>query len=142
VGIFFIAWDVFATSKGHWSFNSDYVNNLKLLGLPFEEILFFITVPYSCLFVFESVLHFLGDKKLFSHRKWFFSIIGVLISLSAFGFYRKAYTFLAIFSVGVSVLFVSLVNLKLFSSQAYWIYKMLTRAFLDIQLHSDFFSSS
>jgi lycopene cyclase domain-containing protein len=126
VGIFFIAWDVFATSRGHWSFNPAYINSIKLLGLPVEEILFFVTVPYSCLFVFESVLHFLGDKKLFSPRKWLSSVVGVLISLSAFGFYSKEYTFLAIISVGVSILFVSLVNVKLFSSRAYWIYTILT----------------
>jgi len=126
VGIFFIALDVFATSRGHWSFNPNYVNNIKFLGLPLEEILFFVTVPYSCLFVYESVLHFLGDKKLFSPRKWLFTIIGILIMLSAFAFYNKEYTFLAILSVGVSVLFVSLVNGELFFSRAYWIYTILT----------------
>jgi len=126
VGLFFIVWDVFATSRGHWSFNPSYVNNIKFLGLPLEEILFFVTVPYSCIFVYESVLHFLRDKKLFSPRKWLFTIIGILIMLSAFVFYVKEYTFLAIFSVGVSVLFVSLVNAELFSSRAYWIYTILT----------------
>jgi len=126
VGIFFISWDVFATSRGHWSFNPAYVNDIKLLGLPLEEILFFVTVPYSCLFVFESVFHFFGDKKLFSPRKWLFSIIGILIILSAFGFYNKEYTFLAILSVGISILFVSIVNVKLFSSRTYWIYTILT----------------
>lgn len=126
VGIFFIAWDVFATSRDHWSFNPAYVNDIKLLGLPIEEILFFVTVPYSCLFVYDSILHFLGDKKLFSPRKRLFPVVGVLISLSAFGFYNKEYTFLAILSVGVSILFVSLVNVKLFSSRDYWIYTLLT----------------
>jgi lycopene cyclase domain-containing protein len=126
IGIFFIAWDVFATSRGHWSFNPDYVNNIKLLGLPLEEILFFVTVPYSCIFVFDSIIHFFGDKKMFSPKKWLFAVVGVLIILSAFGFYNKEYTFLAILSVGISILFVSLVNVKLFSSRSYWIYTMLT----------------
>lgn len=126
VGIFFVGWDAFATYQGHWSFNPLYVNDIKLLGLPLEEILFFVTVPYSCIFVFDSIIHFIGDKKLFSPRKWLFPIIGVLILLSAFGFFSKEYTFLAILSVGVSILFVSLVNVKLFSSRAYWIYTLLT----------------
>jgi lycopene cyclase domain-containing protein len=126
VGIFFVGWDAFATYNGHWSFNPDYVNDIKLLGLPLEEILFFVTVPYSCLFVFDSIIHFIGDKKLFSPRKWLFAIIGVLIMLSAFAFYSKEYTFLAILSVGVSILFVSIVNVRLFSSRAYWIYTILT----------------
>jgi len=126
VGIFFVGWDAFATYRGHWSFNPVYVNDIKLLGLPLEEILFFVTVPYSCLFVFDSIIHFIRDKKLFSSRKWLFSIISVLIILSAFGFFNKEYTFLAILSVGLSILFVSMVNVKLFHSRTYWIYTVLT----------------
>lgn len=126
VGIFFVGWDVYATSRGHWSFNPIYVNEIKILGLPIEEILFFVTVPYSCLFVFESILQFMGDKRMFAPKKWVSLIIGTLIIAVAFGFYSKEYTFLAIFSVGLSVLIISLINFKLFSSRAYWIYIFLT----------------
>jgi lycopene cyclase domain-containing protein len=126
VGIFFVVWDAFATYRGHWSFNPLYINEFTLLGLPLEEILFFVTVPYSCLFVFDSIIHFLGDKNLFSPRKWLFPIIGALIILSAFGFYSKEYTFLAIVSVGLTIQFVSLVNVELFFSRAYWIYTVMT----------------
>lgn len=126
VGIFFVGWDVFATFRGHWSFNPAYVNELKLLGLPIEEILFFITVPYSCLFVYNAIIHFIGDKKMFSPKKWLFQVVGILIIIFAFGFYSKEYTLLAMLSVGVSILFVSLVNVNLFSSREYWIYTLLT----------------
>ena len=126
VGIIFVGWDIIATSRGHWSFNPNHVNETRFLGLPIEEILFFVTVPYSCLFVFDSILYFIRDKELFFPKKWFFSIIGILIISSAFGFYNREYTFLAILSVGISILFVSLVNVKLFSSRTYWIYTALT----------------
>ncbi len=126
VGIFFIAWDIFATSRGHWSFNSIYVNETTFMGLPIEEILFFVTVPYSCLFVFDSIIHFVKDKRLFSPKKRISSTIGALIILSAVAFYGKEYTFLAIISVGLTIVFVSIVNVKLFSSRAYWIYTFLT----------------
>ncbi len=126
VGIFYIAWDVFATYRGHWSFNPTYVNQTEFLGLPLEEILFFVTVPYSCLFVYASVVHFLGDKELFAAKKWIPAVIATLVGLSAFGFHNKEYTFLAILSVVLSILFASLVNVHLFSSRAYWIYILLT----------------
>ncbi|TRO45482.1 lycopene cyclase domain-containing protein [Candidatus Bathyarchaeota archaeon] len=126
VGIFFVVWDIFATYRGHWSFNSLYVNQTKVFGLPLEEIMFFITVPYSCLFVFDAIGHFLGDKKLFTPRKWISAIIAVFIIMSAFGFYGEGYTFLAIISIGLTILFVTLVNVKLFSSRSYWIYTLLT----------------
>ena len=125
-GIFFVGWDAFATFRGHWSFNPVYVNDIKILGLPIEEILFFVTVPYSCLFVFESILQFIGEKKMFEPKKTLFSIIGLVIIFSAFGFHSKEYSFLAILSVGLSVLIVTLVDVKIFSSRIYWMYTGLT----------------
>ncbi len=126
VGMLFVGWDVFATYGGHWSFNPAYVNETKILGLPLEEILFFVTVPYSCLFVFDSIRHFLGDKRLFHPQRGLFTVIGVVVALFAFSFYSKQYTFLAFFSVGLTIIFVSLVNVRLFSSRSFWIYILLT----------------
>ncbi|NIO37554.1 lycopene cyclase domain-containing protein [Candidatus Bathyarchaeota archaeon] len=126
VGVFFVGWDVLATHRGHWSFNPSYVGQTKLLGLPLEEMLFFVTVPFSCLFVFESIIHFLGDTRLFSPNKWAFGGIGLLLIATSFGFFDKEYTFLAILSAGLTMLFVSLVNIRIFSSRAYWIYIVVT----------------
>ncbi len=103
VGCIFVGWDAFATYRGHWSFNPSYVNEISFLGLPLEEILFFVTVPYSCLFVFESIRNFLGDATLFSPKKRLFAGIGILAIVSSFGFLHKEYTFLAILSVGLTV---------------------------------------
>ncbi len=44
----FVAWDV-AVAGQHWTFNSRYVLGPRLLGLPLEEWLFFLTVPLACL---------------------------------------------------------------------------------------------
>ena len=126
VGIYFVGWDVFATHRGHWSFNPIYVYDFKIFGLPLEEILFFITVPYSCLFVFESIIYFIGDKQFFRPKKIIFLVIGVLITLAAFGMINKEYTFLAIISVGLTIIFGCLLNSKIFSSTSYWIYIILT----------------
>lgn len=61
VGIFFIAWDVCFTQIGIWGFNPRYYN-FPILGLPLGEWLFFITVPYACVFVHECLLcYFEGD---------------------------------------------------------------------------------
>jgi lycopene cyclase domain-containing protein len=50
-----IIWDIYATYKGHWSFNPNYVSDLHIFGLPFEEILFFLLIPYACIFVWTLV---------------------------------------------------------------------------------------
>jgi len=128
VGALFIAWDAFATYRGHWSFNPSHICEIELFGLPIEEILFFVTVPYSCLFIFEAILYFFGDSRIFSPNKWLFVGVGVGVALIliSFGFYSKEYTLLAILSVGLSILFVSFFSVRIFSSRAYWIYTFVT----------------
>jgi lycopene cyclase domain-containing protein len=61
--IVFLIWDVYAVHTGHWFFNSEYVIGIKLFNLPIEEILFFIIIPFSSLFLWESVKYFTGRKK-------------------------------------------------------------------------------
>src|SRR5882757_7145558 len=60
----YIAWDIFFTSKGIWSFNEKYyVKELKIFNLPLEEILFFFIVPYCCVFIYECIrVYFPGIK--------------------------------------------------------------------------------
>ncbi|UCD96030.1 MAG: lycopene cyclase domain-containing protein [Candidatus Bathyarchaeota archaeon] len=126
IGFPFIGWDILATHRGHWSFNPSYVGDVRLLGLPVEELLFFFTVPYSCLFVFESLRHFFKDSQLFSPNRKVFAVAGITIVALAFGFLDREYTFLAILSVGLTIIFVSLVRSEVFSSRVYWGYTLAT----------------
>ncbi len=49
----FIVWDIWFTAIGVWGFNETYLVGPHLWGLPLEEWLFFIVVPYACMFVYE-----------------------------------------------------------------------------------------
>lgn len=51
----FIVWDQWFTERGIWGFNPKYVGGLYLGRLPLEEVLFFVVVPYNCLFIYEIV---------------------------------------------------------------------------------------
>ena len=55
VGAVFILWDVFFTVKGVWGFNQRYFAGITLLSLPVEEWLFFFTVPFACIFIYECL---------------------------------------------------------------------------------------
>ena len=54
----FIPWDIAFTERGIWGFNPDYLSGLWIAGIPLEEWLFFICIPYACLFTYESLKHY------------------------------------------------------------------------------------
>lgn len=51
----FLLWDVYFTRQGVWGFTPEHLLGISLLGLPLEEWLFFITIPYACLFTYHSL---------------------------------------------------------------------------------------
>lgn len=54
----FLVWDHLFTQWGVWGFNDDYVLGWRFFGLPLEEILFFICIPYACLFTYFALRRF------------------------------------------------------------------------------------
>jgi lycopene cyclase domain-containing protein len=110
-GLFFICWDCFFTAKGVWGFNPKYVSGVYLFNLPLEEILFFLCIPYACLFSYHSIftlwpkLHLPGRlTKLIS---WSLIAAGLCI---AYIYSEKSYTFLtlllmSLFIFGVTILY-------------------------------------
>ena len=56
ISIFFLAWDAYAISQGHWFFDEKQI--LGIIGpfeIPFEEYLFFIFVPVAAIMTIEAV---------------------------------------------------------------------------------------
>lgn len=49
----FIIWDELFTRAGIWGFNEEYLVGIYLFNLPLEEWLFFFTVPYACVFIYD-----------------------------------------------------------------------------------------
>lgn len=64
VGGGFILWDVFFTAVGVWDFNPKYLSGLFFLGLPIEEWLFFLTVPFACVFIYECLNAYIKSDPL------------------------------------------------------------------------------
>ena len=61
VSSFFIIWDIWFTEMGVWGFTSTYLSGIELFGLPLGEYLFFVTVPFSCVFIYECLKYFFPD---------------------------------------------------------------------------------
>jgi lycopene beta-cyclase len=59
--VLFVAWDVAAIARGHWTFAERYVTGWLLPGdLPVEELVFFLVIPVCALLTFEASRRTLG----------------------------------------------------------------------------------
>lgn len=111
-GIIFIIWDILAVKRRDWSFNKEYVSGLNIFSLPFEEVLFFITVPYSILFIYEVVRFYAEDRpvNISIHIILIASLVCAVIAVLN---YERHYTF-TVFIVFSSILFISYLIMPLF----------------------------
>ena len=64
VAVFYVIGDIYLTRTGVWGFNSQYHLNILIANLPMEEWLFFIFIPYACLFLHESMVLYFPQLKL------------------------------------------------------------------------------
>ena len=51
----FIIWDSIFTQKGFWGFSDQYTSGIEFLHLPIEEWMFFITVPFATVFIYDCL---------------------------------------------------------------------------------------
>lgn len=65
---FFITWDILFTRLGVWGFNERHLIGITLLDLPLEEWLFFICIPYACVFTYASLKQVASSNFLEPYR--------------------------------------------------------------------------
>jgi lycopene cyclase domain-containing protein len=63
VAVPYLIWDASVTGR-HWWFNERYTLDFRLAGLPVEEWLFFFTVPFAGLFVWEVIAHYFPKRTM------------------------------------------------------------------------------
>ncbi len=122
--IFYIAWDMYFTYKGVWSFNEKYyVGQIKVFNLPLEEILFFFIVPYCCVFIYECIrVYFPGIKNTKAGDR---ILMGLSVALLIIGIYfsNRQYTS---WTFGCGAIFIALIylpgkHIKTFNATAFLI---------------------
>jgi lycopene cyclase domain-containing protein len=97
----FTIWDSMVTGR-HWWFNPEYVSGLYIAGLPLGEWLFFVSVPFSVLFIWEifsvKTEHRISEKlKIIKFLLMCLSIFGIV-----FWFMGKEYTALVLFALSIT----------------------------------------
>ena len=92
IAILFIAWDLLYTHLGVWGFNEEYHLDLFVGNLPLEEVLFFVCIPYACLFTYFCIWHFHARNYLegISRRISILFILGLMVMASIY--HHQLYT--------------------------------------------------
>jgi len=97
----FIAWDICFTRWGIWGFNPAYLLNIHVSVLPLEEVLFFICIPFACLFIYELVCYFDRDQILQSAVKPLTYGFIVFLLVTALLNPARTYTLVTFMALGV-----------------------------------------
>lgn len=104
----FIPWDVVFTNNGFWGFNETYFLGSKILNLPIEEWLFFICIPYACVFTHYALLHYFPSKVIsLKNTKFIIYLLITVLAIATILHYYKWYT-LVNFLYGIILLFIVL----------------------------------
>ncbi len=91
-GMLFLTWDIFFTVKEVWSFNPNYILGITFFRLPLEEILFFLTIPFSCIFIYECLNYYVKwqiPERIIKILTAFLIVVSVLMLIF---FHGRLYT--------------------------------------------------
>jgi lycopene cyclase domain-containing protein len=124
----YLIWDVIVTSIGHWSFNPEFAGVFRLAGLPVGEILFFISVPYACIFIYEVVRAYFGRRV--SERvtvvRWVGPVLAAVFVALAVLFRGQGYTALVMASVAAMVVITAIFDPSMWLSTDTFFYFLLS----------------
>ncbi|MEJ7823688.1 MAG: lycopene cyclase domain-containing protein [Chitinophagaceae bacterium] len=120
VAFIFILWDLLFTHIGVWGFNPNYISGIYFSNLPIEEILFFICIPYACVFTYHCLNLFIKTRWPAKIENIFVYTLSVVLLFTGIYFYDKLYTASTFISLAI-VLFILKYFLKI-----NWLGKLLT----------------
>ena len=126
-GIFFIIWDIIFTRIGIWGFNPKYLIGLDLFGLPIEEWLFFITIPYACVFTYDILVLYVREGFLQRTANYLAAVIAVSLIVLAVLQWEKMYTFTTF--IMTAIFLIILLRLKVNFLGRYFIVYLIIFAF-------------
>lgn len=103
--LFFGVWDIMFTHMGCWQFNPMHNSGIFFFKLPLEEYLFFIAIPYACIFTYYAIkFHFPRYKAGIKTTKVVTAILLVGSLIIAFTNVDRTYTFVNFIVLSVILL--------------------------------------
>ena len=118
-GLLFLGWDYLFTIYKVWLFNPDYVTGIYILNLPVEEILFFITVPFACIFIYECLNYYIKADLLKSLSRVISIFLICLSAMLLFYFYDKVYTLITFGLLAAVLIYAEFIIRSIYLSRFY-----------------------
>jgi lycopene cyclase domain-containing protein len=105
---FFILVDIYFTRWGVWGFTPRYHSGIILMGMPLEEWLFFILIPYASLFIHYVFISYLPEVQLGENLTRLLSgliiiLLVIVIILKADKMYTLVYSLFAVLLILISL---------------------------------------
>jgi lycopene cyclase domain-containing protein len=120
VGTVYVIWDAYVTRRGDWSFDPEYLSRRTLFGLPLEEVMFFGTAPFSCIFIYEAYRYIVPAFSV-PFSRILYLVAGLIVIMLAYLFRYQNYTRTVMTVTGGTILFLALAAAPMLSSGHYWL---------------------
>lgn len=132
VAIPFIAWDIYFTASNVWWFNTDYTLGITIAGLPLEEMLFFIFIPFSCVFTYYSIDKYYKWDSLSALNNILVFVSVIVLSLVALLNIDKIYTLVTAVATILTLLYLHFVVRAVWITKASLVFTILMLGFFPV----------
>ncbi|MBD1429490.1 lycopene cyclase domain-containing protein [Sphingobacterium litopenaei] len=132
VAIPFILWDVWFTAHGVWWFNKTYTLGIDLFNLPLEECLFFICIPFSCVFTYYCLTKFFNLDWANGFNNIIVFITVIVSAVVALKFHDRTYTLVTAIATIATMVYLHFINKTEWIGEASLIYFILMAGFLPV----------
>lgn len=96
----FIPWDMLKTHLAVWGFNPRYLSGFYIGNLPVEEWMFFIAIPYACLFTYHSLNYLVKKDYLEKYADRITLVLAVFLLVTGIWNTSRLYTSVTFISTG------------------------------------------
>ncbi len=92
MAVVFLAWDAIFTANGVWGFSERYTLGVRVFHLPIEEWLFFVAIPYSCVYLYEVMRYAIRRDVLGRIARTLSIILIITLTVIAIAYIDRIYT--------------------------------------------------
>ena len=110
--LLFIPWDIWFTYSHIWHFNENYVCGYSIFLLPIVEWLFFVVIPFACVFIHEVLNYFFNKRLAIAPYVIIAQIIAFLLLILSIVYAHRMYTLVCFTLTSLSLFILSIYKPK------------------------------